>query len=109
MLSGELDMFQEFAALDGIQVQILINLRKHDHKFITELIRALKLGGDTFYRHKQALVEGGLIREIVNKDSRIRTVRLELTCEGTQVAILLEELAVMLERTKFAKSATYRI
>lgn len=75
----------------------MLQIFKHDCRKVTELIRELKLGGDTFYRHKDTLVKAGLIRQISDKNSKIHTVRFELTYVGFRVAILLDQLSDTIE------------
>ena len=98
-------MYQEYSALDKIQVQLLIKIHKHNYLSVTELIRDLKLGGETYYRHKEALIDWGLVREVVRRNSKVRTVKLELTKKGSQVTILLEELSTMLSETQSVENS----
>lgn len=89
----------ELNVLDDKESAILLVIYKHAPQSITEMMRALRLGGDTFYHHKKALVETGLIREVPGRDSRIRVVRLELTNQGVEAASLLDKLSAVLNET----------
>lgn len=85
--------------LDEKQSAILLVVYRHGPQSITEIMRSLKLGGDTFYRHKEALVRSALIREVASRDSRIRVVKVELSNRGIGVATLLDKISALLNET----------
>lgn len=75
----------------------MLALHSHAATSVTDIIRILKLGGDTFYRHKQVLARAELIRETAVRKTRTRTIYLELTDNGAKVAVHLERIAELLE------------
>ena len=78
----------KFTTLTETQQRILLDLHERDYEMVTELITSLHLGGNTFYYHKQGLVELDLIMEQSVRKGKARETRIALTDRGKRVSIL---------------------
>ena len=93
----------------GVEARIIMILHSQAIFPVTQLIRDLRLGGETFYRHKEFLISARLVKQIRVKYSKVRIVHLELTDRGTEVAILLEKIADLLEPMQAATRSEHEL
>jgi len=98
-------MQRRFTTLTEVQQLILLDLHKRDYEMVTELITSLHLGGNTFYYHKQGLVESDLIMEEGVRKGKARETRIALTERGRRVSELLEEVSSLIDAIQITSLA----
>ena len=92
-------MHTDIGRLSEVQVLILLELRNHGSRNVTQLTRSMGLGGTTFQAHIRGLVSMKMVIRKIKQLSKIRTVEYELTTRGRNVADLLDRVSLLVSDT----------